>query len=84
MLSGELLSDILEGKHYSDRPMIEWVLIKGIIAHLKSAYALQVGSNEVEKITFWYQRGDVVCGIPLSQGIVLDDNLNGHVGEGRR
>lgn len=52
VLSGELLSDILEGKHYSDRPMIEWVLIKGIIAHLKSAYALQVGSNEVEKITF--------------------------------
>lgn len=30
---------------------------------------------------FWHKIGNALCGITLSQGIVLGDDLNGHIGE---
>ncbi|KAJ0177749.1 hypothetical protein K1T71_006622 [Dendrolimus kikuchii] len=57
------------------------VLIEGVVTHLISAYAPQVGCSDTDRMRFWDQIGDVLRGIPLSQGVVLGGDLNGHVGK---
>lgn len=72
---------VLEVKCLSDRLMVVKLHINGVVTHLIIANTPQTGCGEVEKTAFWDQLGRVLRNIPLSQGIVLSGDLNGHLGE---
>ena len=54
----------------------------GVMLNVISAYAPQVGCIREEKETFWLDLDETVEKIPRNERIVVETDLNRHVGEG--
>ncbi|CAG4977210.1 unnamed protein product [Parnassius apollo] len=81
VLAEHFQDSVLEVRRICDRLMVVRLLVKGVVTHLISAYAPQVGCSDADKTLFWDRLGDLLRGIPLSHDVVLGDDLNGHMGE---
>ena len=78
----ELAKSVLEVKRVSDRLMAINLEIKRSILNIVSAYAPQVDNSMEEKNNFWKDLDGLIESVSKQERIVLDANLNGHVGEG--
>ncbi|XP_058189385.1 uncharacterized protein LOC131306971 [Rhododendron vialii] len=56
------------------------LVIEESIVNIISAYAPQVGLDDLTKEQFWKQMDDVVQGIPFGEKLFIGDDFNGHVG----
>ena len=56
--------------------------LDGVMLNVISAYTPQVGCIREEKETFWLDLDETVEKIPRNERIVVEADLNGHVGEG--
>ena len=50
------------------------------IVNIISAYAPQVGLDDLTKEQFWEHMDDVVQGIPVGERLFIGGDFNGHVG----
>ena len=66
----------------SDRSMAMKLEVNGFILNIVSAYAPQVNNSIKEKNNFWEDLDELIESISKEERIVLDADLNGHVGEG--
>ena len=73
---------MLEVRRISDRAMCMKLEIEGVLFNVISEYALQVRCNTEEKEEFWNELDEEVQKIPGAERVVIDADLNGHVGEG--
>ena len=55
-------------------------MIRENIVNIISAYAPQVGLDDLTKEQFWEQLDDVVQGIPVGERLFIGGDFNGHVG----
>ena len=78
----ELAESVLVVKRVSDRLMAMKLEIKGSILNIVSAYAPQVNNSMEEKNDFWEDLDGLIQSISKEERIVLDADLNGHVGKG--
>ena len=81
MVRKELFESVLGVKRVSDRLMAIKLEVKGFILNIVSAYALKVGNSREEKNGFWQNLDRFIESISKQESIVLDVDLNGHVGE---
>ena len=82
VLREELAESVLEVKRVSDRLMAMKLEVNGSILNIVSAYAPQVNYSMEEKNDFWEDLDELIESISKEERIVLDEDLNGHVGEG--
>ena len=83
LVRDEMVENVIEVKRTNDRIMkIKMVLGKKVV-HVFSTYAPQAGRPEEEKQEFWENLTDEVTEVPLSEGVLLGGDLNGHVGSER-
>ena len=82
MLKEELAESVLEMKMVSNRLMAMKLVLKGFILNIVSAYAPQVNNSMEEKIDFWEDLDGLIESISKEERIVLDADLNEHMGEG--
>ena len=82
MLREELAESVLEMKMVSNRLMAMKLVVKGFILNIVSAYAPQVNNSMEEKIDFWEDLDGLIESISKEERIVLDADLNEHMGEG--
>ena len=83
LVKHELAERVLEVERFSDRLMkIRMVLGKGV-CHIFSAYAPQAGLTTQEKEEFWELVEEEVAKVPISEGLIIGGDLNGHIGSDR-
>ena len=82
MLREELGESVLEMKRVSDRLMAMKLEVNVSILNIVSAYAPQVKNSMEEKNDFWEDLDGLIESISTKERIVLNADLNGHVGEG--
>ena len=82
MLREELVESVLDVKRVSDRLMSMKLEVNGSILNIVSAYAPQVNNSMEEKNDFLEDLDGLIKSISKEEKIVLDADLNGHVGEG--
>ncbi|XP_058222975.1 uncharacterized protein LOC131332697 [Rhododendron vialii] len=63
-----------------DQIILVKLVIGENIVNIISAYASQVGLNDLIKEQFWEQMDDVVQGIPFGKKLFIEGDFNGHVG----
>ncbi|KAI8564245.1 hypothetical protein RHMOL_Rhmol03G0166900 [Rhododendron molle] len=63
-----------------DRIILVKLVIGGSIVNIISAYAPQVGLDDLAKAQFWEQMDDVVREIPFGEKLFIGGDFNGHVG----
>ena len=80
VLREELAESVLEVKRVSDRLMAMKLGVKGPILNIVSAYAPQVNNSMEEKNDFWEDLNGLIESVSKEERIVLDADLNGHVG----
>ena len=78
----ELAESVLEVKRMSDRLMAMKLVVKESILNIVNAYASQV-NNIMEKSDFWENLDRLIESVSKEKRIVLDADLNGHVGRGK-
>ena len=66
----------------SDKLMAMKLEVKGSILNIASAYAPQVNNSMEEKNNFWEDLDGFIESVSKEERIVLDADLNGHVGKG--
>lgn len=77
----ELAENVIEVVRRSDRIMEIKVVLGKRIHHVISAYAPQAGRPLEERMEFFDSLEDVIMTIPLSEGLVVAGDLNGHIGQ---
>ena len=55
--------------------------VGNVTVNVVSAYALEVGTADIEKEDFWNSLGSAMTKIPRSETVWLGADPNGHVGE---
>ncbi|XP_058217647.1 uncharacterized protein LOC131328767 [Rhododendron vialii] len=63
-----------------DRIILVKLVLGESIVNIISAYAPQVGLDDLIKEQFWEQMDDVVQGIPFGEKLFIGNDFNGHVG----
>ncbi|KAI8555115.1 hypothetical protein RHMOL_Rhmol05G0149200 [Rhododendron molle] len=63
-----------------NRIILVKLVIGESIINIISAYATQVGLDDLTKEQFWEQMDDVVQGIPFGEKLFIGGDFNGHVG----
>ena len=81
VLKRDLGDRVVEVKRTSDRLMTMKLEEDGMQINIVSAYLSQVGCDEEEKATFWADL-EVVEQISRDKRLVIEADLNVHVGEG--
>ena len=83
LVKDEIAEDVIEVIRISGRIMnIRMILGKGIV-NIFSVYAPQSGRSEEEKQEFWEKISNAVSGVPLTEGLIIGGDLNGHIGTDR-
>ena len=82
VLREELAESVLEVKRVLDRLIAMKLEVNGSILNIVSAYTPQVNYSMEEKNDFWEDLDGLIESISTEERIVLDADLNGHVGEG--
>ena len=82
MLREKLAESVLQVKRVSDRLMAMKLEVKSSILNIVSAYAPQFNNSMEEKNDFWEDLDGLIESISKEERIVLDADLNGHVGKG--
>ena len=54
-----------------------------MVFHIFSVDAPQVGRSEEEKMKFCERLPDKVVGFPISEGVIVCGDVNGHIGSSR-
>ena len=82
VLREKLAESVLQVKRVSVRLMAMKLEVKGFILNIASAYAPQFNNSMEEKNDFWEDLDGLIESISKEERIVLDADLNGHVGKG--
>ena len=77
-----ILAVTVELWRVTDRIICLKTELDGVMLNVISAYAPQVGCIREEKETFWLDLDETVEKIPRNERIMVEADLNGHVGEG--
>ncbi|XP_047259193.1 uncharacterized protein LOC124891513 [Capsicum annuum] len=56
------------------------LVIEGVLLHVCSVYAPQVGLKEEVKARFWEALDEMVRSVPSSEKIIIAEDFNGHIG----
>ncbi|XP_055838267.1 uncharacterized protein LOC129906511 [Episyrphus balteatus] len=81
ILAKDLLGSILSISKSSDRLMSLKLVIKGKLWNIVTAYAPQIGCEQVEKDAFWLDFHNLLKDIPKEEFLFVGGDLNGHVGK---
>lgn len=79
----DLVESVIEVVRFGDRLMKIKIVLGGVVYHVFSAYAPQVGRTLQEKEEFWENFEDLIIQIPDRDGIIIGGDLNGHIGTDR-
>ena len=82
ILHPSLTYGVISVERSSDRVMEIRMEVNGVIIHVISAYAPQVGCNEDEKEAFWQELDELMRKIPDKERVYIGADMNGHVGKG--
>lgn len=80
----DLEEDIVEVERFSPRIMKVRMVMGRRVVHILLVYAPQVGLQDEEKEEFWGMLDDAVTAVPLTEGLIVGGDLNGHIGTERR
>ena len=81
ILKKEHVDRVMELWRVTDRIICLKMELDGVMLNVISAYAPQVGCIREEKETFWLNLDETVEKIPRNERIVMEAELNGHMGE---
>ena len=84
ILKEDYAKSIVEVKRKSDRMMSVKMEIEGVMVNVISTYAPQVGYELEEKKDFWNDLDEMVESVHKGERMLIEADLNGHVGEGNR
>jgi hypothetical protein len=70
-------------KRQGDRIILVKLLVGDLVFNVISAYASQIGLNEIVKRQFWEELDALVNSVPISEKLFIGGDLNGHVGSTR-
>ena len=82
ILKKEHVERVVELWRVTDRIICLKMELDGVMLNVISEYAPQVGCIREEKEAFWLDLDETVEKIPKNERIVVEADLNGHVGEG--
>ena len=82
VLTNDYVDKVIQMWKISNEIIFMEMELDGVVMSIISAYALQVGCMREEKEAFWLDLDETVKKIPKHGGIILEADMNEHIGEG--
>ncbi|XP_042504708.1 uncharacterized protein LOC122081598 [Macadamia integrifolia] len=77
----DLKNEVVDVKRFGSRIIAIKLVLDGETINIASAYAPQAGLDESVKLLFWEHMDDLVQGLGQGEKIIIEGDLNGHVGK---